>query len=199
MFSSTRRRPVAALATAVAVIALFAGCGSNDHGGTHNATSSPSVDAAAGHNAADIAFARDMIPHHAQAIEMATLAETRAANPQVKSLAAAIKKAQDPEIAIMSQWLTDWKQPVPSASEHGGNHSMPGMMTQAQMTQLTAASGPAFDTLFLQMMIGHHQGAIEMAKTEQRDGKEGAVKALARRIEKDQAVEITHMRQLLQG
>jgi uncharacterized protein (DUF305 family) len=76
-------------------------------------------------------------------------------------------------------------------------HSMPGMMTDEEMTKFNAASGADFDKMFLEMMVRHHQGAIEMAKTEQQQGLNPAAKALAATIEKDQAAEIAQMQTLL--
>ena len=121
--------------------------------------SAPAADA--DHNAADIAFASDMIPHHQQAVEMADLAAQRASNAQVKSLAAAIKAAQDPEIQTMSGWLSQWGQPVPSDTDghdmadmsHGDGATMEGMMTDEEMQRLAAASGADFDQLWLELMI----------------------------------------------
>ena len=112
-----------------------------------------------------------MIPHHAQAISMAQLASSRAASPQVKALASRIEAAQNPEIQQMSALLNSWGAPVPATTENmpGMHHQpgqMPGMMNNAQMQQLSSASGPAFDRMFLQMMIVHHQGAVSMAQTE---------------------------------
>jgi uncharacterized protein (DUF305 family) len=76
--------------------------------------------------------------------------------------------------------------------------AMPGMMSDAQMQELTAATGAEFDRLFLQLMIVHHQGAIEMADTELADGSNPAAVALAESITTSQTAEITEMQQLLQ-
>jgi uncharacterized protein (DUF305 family) len=92
-------------------------------------------------------------------------------------------------------------QPVPSTSpgQHCGQHGVPGMMTAEEMKQMMAASGPAFDKMFLQMMIRHHQGAIEMAKIELRDGRNAEAKALTAKIVTDQTAEIRVMQKLLQS
>ena len=177
------------------------------------------------HNAADLAFAQQMIVHHQGAIEMADLAPTRAASQQVKDLAVRIKAAQGPEIEQMQGWLTSWAAAMPSSTnasssedtsgmDHGmsgmGNEgemtsggvtttmSMPGMMSDADMQQLTAASGTEFDRLFLQQMIVHHQGALEMADTELAQGSNTAALALAQSIKTSQTAEITEMQQMLQ-
>jgi uncharacterized protein (DUF305 family) len=199
------RRAAAVAATATAVVVLAACGGGNDssagHDG-HDKTSSPSASASAKQgeqNAADVVFAKGMIPHHRQAVEMAELAETRAQSAEVKTLAGEIKKAQDPEIKTLSGWLTSWGEEVPKedqSAEHGG-HSMSGMMTPEEMDQLEKSSGAAFDTAFLEMMIKHHEGAIAMAKTEQSDGAHQPAKDMAGDIVTSQSAEITRMNKLL--
>jgi uncharacterized protein (DUF305 family) len=177
------------------------------------ATAAPTGSPAAGaHNQADVAFATGMIPHHRQAVTMAELALTKATNPTVKQLATAIKAAQDPEIKTMSGWLQGWGQPVPAAtgggmsqmgsattdsSGMGGMGGMGGMMTDAEMSQLSNASGAAFDRMWLQMMIKHHTGAVAMAQTELSTGGNQDAKQLAQSIIDDQTKEITTMTALL--
>ncbi|MFF4959786.1 DUF305 domain-containing protein [Streptomyces sp. NPDC001222] len=172
-----------------------------------SASPSASVPAAhGGHNAQDVTFAQLMIPHHRQAVAMAALAPSRAKSPQVKDLAAKIEKAQDPEIETMSGWLKAWGEKVPSDAasamegmpgmDHSGS-SMPGMMSGADMDKLAKLSGDAFDTAFLRMMVGHHQGALTMAKAEQAKGAYGPAEAMARSIVTSQSAEITEMNRML--
>jgi uncharacterized protein (DUF305 family) len=195
--------------------ALFAGvvlsaCGSsNDHGsmpGMGAATNAaPTGSATATFTDADVAFAQHMIPHHQQAVAMAALADTRATDPEVKTLAEQIKATQDPEITKMAGWLSAWGKPAPGASMSGmdmggmdmGDGSMPGMMSDADMTKLGAASGTNFDTQFLQMMIEHHQGAISMANDEVAGGKNPDATTLARQIITSQQAEINTMKKIL--
>jgi uncharacterized protein (DUF305 family) len=127
---------------------------------------------------------------------MATMALEKATNAQVKQLATAVKGAQDPEIKQMSGWLTGWGKPVPTA---GMGHSMPGsgMMTDEEMTELGKATGAAFDKMWVQMMVKHHQGAVSMAKTEQTSGQSTTAIALAKQIETGQTAEIATMQTLL--
>lgn len=193
---------VVAAATALTVGATLGGCGTNDTAPSGSPTSSQSVTQV--HNQADISFAQSMIPHHAQAIAMSKMAVQRASSSQVKDLAARIQAAQQPEIDQMSRWLRTWNAPVPSTDmgdmgqmEHGVNGAMPGMMSSDQMRQLGQASGEAFDRMFLQMMIGHHQGAITMAKTELSQGQNPDARQLAQRIIDAQQREITEMQTLL--
>ncbi len=110
---------------------------------------------------------------------MADLAATRASSSEVKSLATTIKGAQDPEIKTMSGWLTSWGAAVPQDMKGMDMSSgMPGMMSTADMTKLEKASGTMFDTMFLQMMVQHHKGAVEMATTEQSKGEYGTLSGL---------------------
>lgn len=153
----------------------------------------------ADHNEADVSFAQDMIPHHRQAIEMAAMAVSQTENADVRELASTISAAQQPEIDLMSSWLKSWDEEVPEEMS-GMDHSdgMPGMMSADNMAALEKASGDDFDRMFLTMMIQHHEGAIEMAKTEEDDGAFEDAIELARRIQKDQAAEIRTMEGLLQ-
>lgn len=105
----------------------------------------------------DIMFAEMMIPHHEQAIEMADLALAISQDTEVQALASQIKSAQAPEIEQMKSW----------GSSHMGSHAghmMDGMLSDEEMEELSQASGPDFDRLFLEGMIKHHEGAIEMAE-----------------------------------
>ncbi|WP_238331982.1 DUF305 domain-containing protein [Kribbella jejuensis] len=114
----------------------------------------------------------------------------------VRKLATAIKAAQDPEIRLMSGWLTGWGKTVPTPGEHAG-HAMTGMMSPQEMDDLARASGSMYDRMWVTMMIKHHQGAVMMAKTEQATGKAAAVIALAKKIQAAQTTEIATMQRLL--
>jgi len=146
-------------------------------------------------NDADVMFAQGMIPHHKQAVEMAKLAGDRAESQEVKDLAADIEAAQDPEIEQMAGWLEEWDQPM----ELGGMDSMEmgGMMSEDQMSGLEDATGAEFDTMFLEMMIEHHEGAIVMAQEQVDDGKNAEAVALAEAIIEAQQGEIETMQRLL--
>jgi uncharacterized protein (DUF305 family) len=201
------RKATLGAALALAGVLLLGACGNGD--GTSGTTTEPKPEAttttaAAQFNDADVMFAQGMIPHHRQAVEMADLAEARAQSPEVLKLAAQIKAAQDPEIQTMTGWLEQWGEDVPEDMENMEGHDsmdtgddMPGMMSSEDMDKLEAAKGAEFDKMFMGMMIKHHEGAIEMAKTEQSDGKYAEAKQLAETIEKAQAAEIATMRKLL--
>ncbi|BCM64730.1 MULTISPECIES: DUF305 domain-containing protein [Streptomyces] len=198
---SAHRRTVLAAALAASVLSL-AGCG-DDGNGSAAASPSPtaSVSVPAGeHNQADIDFAQGMIPHHRQAVMMSDMAETRASADEVKALAVKIRKAQEPEIATMSAWLTAWGEKVPQGMggmDHGDASSMPGMMNDQQLDDMRGASGAAFDSMFLTQMIRHHEGAVAMAETEKKEGAYAPAKDLADDIITAQKAEIAQMREML--
>jgi uncharacterized protein (DUF305 family) len=191
-------------ASAAAAFALIAGCDSSGN------TTMPSMDHSqssavtqptSGHNADDISFAQGMIPHHAQAVEMAKLVPSRSTNAKVLDLASRIQRAQDPEIQQLTTMLTKWGA-TPPASEPSmpgmdhGSMSGTGMMTADEMKQLDQAKGAEFDRMWTQMMTKHHQGAIDMAKTELAKGTDTEAKSLAQKIIEAQQAEITEMRAL---
>ena len=156
-------------------------------------------------NEADVAFMQMMVPHHAQAIVMAKLARTHAASAQVRDLAARIRAAQGPEILMMAAWLEERDMAVPTAAEdpsewdhsQHGHNGMMGMLTQAQMTKLARAHGAAFDRLFLEGMIQHHQGAIDMADDVAVDGIDIMVSEVAADVALTQTAEIGRMHEML--
>lgn len=139
------------------------------------------------HNDADIAFARDMIGHHEQAIEMSDLVEGANASPEVTALAEQIAAAQGPEIARMNDWLDDWDSGEMAGSvEHDGGH-----------TAMPEGTGEAFDQSWLTLMIAHHEGAVEMARTQVEEGENPDAISLAEDIIASQSDEITTMKELL--
>ena len=185
---------------AALTVAVLAGCsatdGSNgignmpgmDHGSGSSSDSVPS------HNAADAAFAMNMILHHQQAIDMSDMLLTKqGVDPRVTDLANKIKDAQQPEIEKMDGWLTSWGQ---SADMSGMDHG-DGMMSQADMDALNNASGAEAGKLFLTQMVQHHNGAIDMAKVQVSNGKNPDAVALAEKVVTDQAAEIATMQSLI--
>jgi uncharacterized protein (DUF305 family) len=206
----TRRAALAAATvTAALVLAACGNDGGSGHSGGHgSASSSTSAAATAGtHNAQDVSFAQGMILHHRQALEMAELAADRASSAGVKSLASRIEKAQAPEIRTIGGWLTSWGEDVPTSSDsttesmpgmdHSAGSGMPGMMDGADMEELDKASGTDFDTMFLTMMIDHHEGAVAMATTEKNKGVHGPARSQADDIITAQTAEIAEMNKLL--
>lgn len=148
-------------------------------------------------SATDIMFAQMMTPHHQQAIDMSNLALRKSTNPDVLALARQIRDAQAPEITVMNDWLAD----AGANSAMGNNADDMGMgaggiLSADEMTALKNATEAAFDTLYLQGMIGHHEGAIQMAQSIL-NSRNAAVKRLGQAIVKSQTAQIAHMKQLL--
>ncbi|MFI8002959.1 DUF305 domain-containing protein [Streptomyces sp. NPDC086010] len=146
-------------------------------------------------NSADIRYARMMIEHHRQALVLTALVPGRARSGSVERLAQRISAAQKPEIAAMQGWL---KNNGADDREETHEHSpMPGMATDAQLADLRAARGEAFDTLFLKLMITHHQGAVTMATEALADGNNVLVEEMANDVVAQQTVEVERMRALM--
>jgi uncharacterized protein (DUF305 family) len=211
MFRRTTRALGATLITATLALALTA-CGADEDDGASQELS------ATEHNEADVAFASDMLQHHAQALSMVDLTLDRPLSPEVQQLADQIRTAQAGEIELFADWLTDWDEEVPATVRDHANaghdmddmdHSegmdgmegmdsdMPGMMSGAEMSALQDAPDAEFETLWLEMMIEHHTGAIEMAEAEQEDGRYEPAVTLAGEIVELQAAEIATMEELL--
>ncbi|MEO3867597.1 DUF305 domain-containing protein [Nonomuraea sp. B12E4] len=189
------------VAVAASALTLVSACGGNGGSVTgheemsnRNAAATASPQPSGTFNDADVMFAQMMIPHHEQAVQMAELAPARAGDPEIEKLAAKIKAAQDPEIQTMKGRLAEWGKPAPEA---GMGHDMPDVMSEEDMTKLKATKGAEFDKLFAQQMIAHHDGAIEMARTEQANGSNPQAKALAATIESTQQAEVKQLQKIL--
>ena len=191
-------RPAVAVLAAVALGASLTACAPDDA----DSQSQASAGASRAHNDADVRFARQMIPHHAQALEMVDLAEGRPLSSDVGALAESIRAAQTPEIKQMSGWLREWGERVPSImADHGsggaaGMLSMEGMMSEQDMIDLAEASDSTFQQMWLSMMIEHHAGAITMAQAEERNGEFDPAIAVARSIASSQQKQIRTMERL---
>ena len=202
-----------AVAATAALVAVLSGCSggaadpSRSAAPPSSSTSSPAAPAptsptvAPEHGAADVAFAQGMLPHHRSALEMAELASTRAEDLEVRALAARVTAAQGPEIEQMTSWLRAWGEEVPESSMEGDMAGMgtdvPGMMSREQMDELADARGATFDEMWLTSMVEHHEGAVEMARTQVAEGSNPDALALASVIIDDQGAEIDQMRGLL--
>ncbi|OIJ23721.1 DUF305 domain-containing protein [Nocardioides luteus] len=199
-------------AAGLAVLLTLSACGGSEE------AAKPQEVSETEHNKADVTFATDMIQHHAQAMSMVDLTMDRDLEPEVRELADAIQAAQGPEIETMSGWLQEWGEEVPSTmrdhvnggheghgdedssmsdSMEGMDDDMPGMMSAEDMDDLENASDAEFSDLWLEMMIEHHQGAIEMSETEQDKGRFKPAVDLAATIIESQSSEIDTMEKLL--
>jgi uncharacterized protein (DUF305 family) len=169
---STMRAVLLALTAAV----LLVGC-------SPGAASEPAVHQVATFNDADVRFLQEMIPHHQQAIELATLVDGRSRRPELAKLATDIAATQATEIQTMGRWLTRWNRPVAAVgtTDHAGSQVL-GLLGRGQLEWLQALKGAAFDLGFVTMLRTQHIGAVEMAQAELRAGASGEAKALATRI-----------------
>lgn len=184
------------------VTTLGGACSSDDPSAVGSGAPSEESIADAAHNDADVAFAQSMVAHHEQAIEMAELAIDRAADERVRDLAGRIDAAQTPEIEQMQTWLADWGASTKGDMEgmdHGGAGSGSGMMSEEDMGALAALSGAEFDRMFLEMMIGHHEGAVSMADEEIAVGESPDALSVATAVKSTQKREIAEMEQLLEA
>ena len=207
-------KPLIAVVAAVPTAVLLSSCSSpasDEHAG-HQQGSSPSQSSPAaqpaGFNDQDVDFATNMIPHHQQAIEMAAMVPDRSTDPAVLKLASDISAAQGPEIETLKVFLVQWRQgaDTPAPSESPDPHQamdpsmdMQGMVDAAAIANLASLKGPEFDKLWMQSMISHHEGAIEMANAEIAGGANVDAKTLAQQIVTAQQGEITQMKQMLGG
>jgi uncharacterized protein (DUF305 family) len=151
---------------------------------------------------ADIKFMSGMIGHHAQALEMTALLPARTGREDMKMLARRIEVSQTDEIRMMQRWLEARNLEVPSVHAHHapGAALMPGMLTPDEMAKLADAKGMAFDRLFLDLMIKHHEGALEMVRTlfaQPGAAQDADIFAFASDVEADQGIEIARMRAML--
>ena len=208
----TTTRAVSALALGLVLTGGLTACG--EDGDTAPTTETSTTD----HNEADVAFASEMIQHHAQALSMVDLTLDRPLDPEVQALAEDVRAAQAPEIETMADWLSTWGEEVPETMRDHVNSGhdmgdmsenmeemedmdrgdeMPGMMTAEDMDALENASDEEFQDMWLEMMIEHHEGAVEMAETEQAEGRFEEAVDLAGLIVEAQTEEIATMRGLL--
>jgi uncharacterized protein (DUF305 family) len=180
------RRILLALAAALLLAACNQG-GQDQEEGTAPAEAAP--------NDVDVTFTQNMIPHHQQAIEMAKLVDSHTDRTELRKLANSIMRGQSQEITQMQGWLRSWGKPATPSEGHGGHGDteMPGMMSEADMRRLMEATGTEFDLAFVEMMAAHHQGAIDMANTELKDGSAPEVTRLAQQVIDTQQDEIDQL------
>ncbi|GHG45986.1 DUF305 domain-containing protein [Streptomyces hydrogenans] len=145
-------------------------------------------------NGADFRYVQMMVVHHRQALTMTSLAPTRAGSSQVRKVAERIAAAQQPEIGAMEGWLESNGGPRDQGAHD--HHTMPGMATEAQLAELRAAKGAAFDELFLKLMVTHHEGAVTMAAEVLAQGNNVLVEEMANDVIAQQTAEINRMRSL---
>jgi uncharacterized protein (DUF305 family) len=208
-----KKRTVATGLAALAAVAALGACSNTatKEASTSSAPSSAQTSSqakAAAHNKADMIFARMMIPHHEQAIEMSDMMlEKQGIDPRVMDLATQIEAAQGPEIEQMQGWLNQWGMSdmpghggeMPGMPGMEGMEGMEGMMSPAQMAALDNATGVEASKLFLTGMIKHHEGALTMAQEEIKNGQFPDAVALAKSILESQQKEIDTMNEILKS
>jgi uncharacterized protein (DUF305 family) len=168
----------------------------------------------------DVGFAQDMRVHHLQAVTMAGIERDRTTDPVLRGIAFDIESTQLTQLSVMAGWLTVWGQPdlpAPGAAHmgwmsEGGTHQhsdgaggkttgavqrMPGMATTDEVNRLRKLSGTELDVLFLQLMLRHHQGGLEMAQYAAEHASEDYVRNLAQKVVSSQDNEIKLMTQYL--
>jgi uncharacterized protein (DUF305 family) len=144
---------------------------------------------------ADRLFARLMVQHHAQAVDLADLVPDRTGNPEVRTLAQEVAAARQPEVERLTAWLEEWGARTDvELADHPG---MRGMPSEAQLRALREADGPEFDRLWLESMIRHHEGAVVMAETVLSASAHRPTLELAEDIRSARQVQITRMRAML--
>lgn len=191
------RKRTIALITTVGVTLVLTGCAqpAGTPGTDPGPGGTPSNSVPTSVNAADQMFVTMMIPHHRQAIEMADIVlEKDGVDQRVLDLAQQIKDAQGPEIQTMEGWLDSWGVGV---GMPGGMSGGDGMMSDDDMDALEAADGTEASRLFLEQMMMHHEGAINLARGAVSNGQNPDVIALAEQIIATQADEIAIMQELL--
>lgn len=190
---NTSKRIVFTSSTLLIAILALTGCTINIGGtGGMNDGMMGNNQSASDFSGTDIMFAQMMIPHHQQAVDMSTLAETRSTNPEVLALAKQIKDAQAPEIEQMTSWI----EAAGAGMDMGHDMGMGGMLSEEQMSALEAAQGTAFDKLYLEGMIAHHEGALQMTNMIT-NSNNAETKELAANIVTSQTAEIEKMKQML--
>lgn len=190
------------VALVLTVIATMTSCGHSiiDQHVGHGESGGSVDEQPAPHNAADVAFARNMLPHHQQGVELAALVPARSTNPDLRVIAAHIAADQQAEILTLNLLLAQWhEQSHPDGGGHAGHEGMPtmGMVDQNTIDELRSLDGLAFDTLWAQSMISHHQGAVQMAQEEINHGHSADAIHVAALIVEAQQREIAIMTHLI--
>jgi uncharacterized protein (DUF305 family) len=192
----------ALLVAGLAALAVTAGCGTDD-----SPTSAPTTPAGpsrvspipsnASYNEADVTFAQESVLHLNQAIEMARLAKTRAANPAVKKLAAKAEKDRQQVIDVINLWLKEAKQPIPDKPTSAGQAGGSGLANEAEMGTLAGVKGEPFDRLFLQMLAINVEAEINLLNGQQWSGRNAPMMSISHKISDDHNAELKEARRLL--
>jgi uncharacterized protein (DUF305 family) len=181
---------------ALAMLLVLSGCSGSK---TTNATSGTGGAKPAGHNLADVAFAAHMLPHHQQGADLAAMVPAHSTNADLLKLASGIASTQKSEIMMLVDLVMKWSAQADSDTRGPADKSMTGMVDQSTLTKLGTLNGTDFDKLWLQSMISHHQGALDMANTEVKNGTNPDAVAMAKKMASTQQGEIDQMNKMLGG
>ncbi|WP_182481573.1 DUF305 domain-containing protein [Nocardioides immobilis] len=203
------RTTLAPVATAVLLLVALTGCSDDSE-----PDPKPAVHTAANgdvYNDADASFASDLVQHHALSLTLVDLTRGRNVSPGLTAIADEILAAQGPEIQSLTTWLTDWDQPAPETiRDHANAHAdergevvevpgddLPGMPDHAELEALEELDGPEFEQRWLELMVAHHEGAIEIAEEESDAGRFSPALDLARAVVTTQQDQVEQMKSLL--
>ncbi|QNA92834.1 MULTISPECIES: DUF305 domain-containing protein [unclassified Microbacterium] len=190
-------RAAAVSALTLSAVLILSGCADGADDGSTPGMDHGSSAASTEANDADVMFGSMMIVHHEQAIEMSDIVlAAEDVDPAVTALAERIKNAQGPEIEQLEGWLDEWGVEAEDRDAVGMDHG-DGMMSDDDLAALQAADGAEASRLFLEQMIVHHEGAVEMAQAQVDDGENPEAVELAQAIIDAQNQEIQEMKDLL--
>ena len=187
------------MAVVLAAVLAMAGCGTDRTGSAETTSVTAAVQAGRQYNDTDVMYLQMMVAHHEQGLEMVRLAEKKAGRAEIRTLAEAVDVTQTDEVELMTSWLTGWSKPAtvdhqPSAhADHGG---LPATGPE-EIAALREATGPAFETTFLNLFVAHQHNAVEMAAMERTGGANAEAKAFAERVRASRTDQIRQMLQLL--
>jgi len=190
MLRIPRRLAVAA----VALAAVLAGCSDPDAGAAPEPSAQPVAQSPAPFDQTDVTFAAQLVSQHQQGVDLASSADSRAANAELKAWAKRFVETHEPEIAQASELLESWGQRPPEDPGLDGNR--PGKVTDADVGGLTALSGTAYDKRFVELMVRHHEGVLDTASQENAAGKNPRARELAGKLSRSQQDEIAELRKL---
>lgn len=158
----------------------------------------PEMEKAETPSEADATFIRDMVPHHRQALRLSKQALSHEGlDEQVATVAGLIAGDQRNEIAIMQSWLDAWGDDLPPEDPDHDHTTMPGMLPEAEIRALGAMDEAAAAVAFLQLMVRHHEGAVQMSQDYLVDGVNSYVLSNARHVIREQAQEVSYMENLI--
>jgi uncharacterized protein (DUF305 family) len=209
---SSRTPRLLAVSVVLAMSTGFAGCSSDDR----ESAPPPAVHTADNgdvFNDADVAFATDLVQHHALALVLVDLTRTSDVSPDLGAIAAEILDADSVEIQTATAWLADWDQPAPETiRDHANAHAaergeeveipggdLPGMPDASELEELEGLSGAEFEERWLELMIAHHEGALEIAEQAEEYGEFAPAVKLARTVAATQQDQVEQMEALLGG